>query len=121
MDNETMGDIVDEYFDAFQSNDLDRLSELYADNVVLNEWNENVFEGKEAVLAANKSLFEQFSYISITERMRAKFPHTQRCFCEIEVNLICHDNDDMIYVKVIDRITFDSEGKIVKIFAYRGF
>jgi ketosteroid isomerase-like protein len=104
--------IVAEYFDAFSAKDLKRLSTLYADDVVLSEWNENVFTGKVAVLEENRKLFEQFKSIRIVVNNSGENNRTS-------VNEITVYLDDK-KVKVVDSISVVGE-KITNIMAYRGF
>ena len=64
--------VIEEYFDAFVNKDLVRLSELYSDDVVLSEWDENIFNGKEAVLQANADLFSKFEKIGVLVKARGE-------------------------------------------------
>ena len=107
-----MNTIVEEYFDAFVSKDLQKLSELYDDDIQLSEWDENVFVGKEAVLKANEELFNKFENIGVVIKARAS--QNNRSLNEIVVHL------DDIEVKVVDSIKVIND-KIVYIMAYRGF
>lgn len=104
--------IVEEYFDAFVNKDLAKLSELYSDDIVLSEWDENIFTGKEAVLQANADLFGKFEKIGILVKARGENGNIS--LNEIIVNL------DDVSVKVVDSIVVQDE-KIVYIMAYRGF
>jgi ketosteroid isomerase-like protein len=104
--------VIEEYFDAFVNKDLERLSELYSDDVVLSEWDENVFTGKEAVLQANADLFNKFEKIGVLVKARGESGN-------ISLNEIIVLLDD-ISVKVVDSITIHNE-KIVYIMAYKGF
>lgn len=104
--------VIEEYFDAFVNKDLARLSELYSDDIVLSEWDENVFTGKEAVLRANADLFGKFEKIGVLVKARGESGNIS--LNEIIVNL------DDVSVKVVDSIAVHNE-KIVYIMAYRGF
>lgn len=107
-----MEKIIEEYFDAFVNKDLQKLSLLYDDNIVLSEWDENIFTGKEAVLKANEELFNKFKDIGVVVKARAS--QNNRSLNEIVVHL------DDVEVKVVDSITV-VDGKIIGIMAYRGF
>lgn len=107
-----MENVIEEYFDAFVNKDLQKLSSLYDDNIVLSEWDENIFTGKEAVLKANEELFNKFENIGVVVKARAS--QNNRSLNEIVVHL------DDVEVKVVDSITVDGE-KIIGIMAYRGF
>ena len=104
--------IVEEYFEAFVNKDLAKLSELYSDDIVLSEWDENIFTGKEAVLKANADLFSKFEKIGVIVKARGESGNIS--LNEIIVNL------DKVSVKVVDSITV-LDGKITYIMAYRGF
>jgi len=104
--------IIEEYFEAFVKKDLTKLAELYSDDVVLSEWDENIFSGKEAVLKANAELFNKFENIGVVIKARGECGNIS--LNEIIVNL----ND--VSVKVVDSITVQDE-KIIYIMAYRGF
>lgn len=106
--------VVDIYFEAFTKKDIAALSDMYAENIRLNEWNENIFVGKEEVLNANKKLFDQFQNISIKTVSYAIDTINGIIFNEIIVNL------DGQEVKVIDIIGVQNN-KITYIRAYKGF
>jgi hypothetical protein len=104
--------IVNEYFDAFTKKNIGRLSELYHDDVSLNEWNSSIFEGKSAVIEANKKLFEQFEKIAIV--VKTKGITANRSINEI---LVVLDGTSVNVVDVIEIV----DNKIKNIVAYRGF
>ena len=104
--------IVQEYFDAFCKKDLNKLSELYHDDVILNEWGENIFCGKDMVLEANKKLFDSVGQINI-QVLSSGITDTRH------INEIIVELDNKI-VSVVDMIRVDN-GKIEEIMAYRGF
>ena len=106
--------LVQDYFDAFSAQNLEKLSELYSDNVMLNEWNENVLVGKEKVLEVNKKLFDQFKSIRV-EVVSSSTDEDYR----VSLNEIVVKLDDQ-KVKVVDIIRF-FDNKITSITAYRGF
>jgi len=106
--------LVQDYFDAFSAQNLEKLGELYSDNVMLNEWNENVLVGKEKVLEVNKKLFDQFKSIRV-EVVSSSTDEDYR----VSLNEIVVKLDDQ-KVKVVDIIRF-FDNKITSITAYRGF
>ena len=109
-----MEQIIKSYFDAFCAKNLSKLSELYSDDIVLSEWGENVFVGKQAVLEANNNLFSKFTNISIEILSCGEDDLLPVSLNEILVKL------DDEQVKVVDVITI-IDNKITKINAYRGF
>ena len=107
--------LVEDYFSAFCAQNLEKLSELYADTIMLNEWNANIFVGKEKVLEANKQLFNQFKSIRI-EVISSVTDNDYR----VSLNEIVVKLDDQ-KVRVVDIIRFNPDLKINNITAYRGF
>jgi hypothetical protein len=107
-----MEKIIEEYFQAFTTKDLQTLSMLYDDNIVLSEWGENIFTGKLAVLKANEELFNRVTNIDIVVKTRASQNN-----CSLN-EIVVHLDDAM--VKVVDSITVTND-KITYIMAYRGF
>lgn len=103
------------YFEAFSNKDLDKLSELYSEDVTLCEWFENIVQGKKEVLEANAALFNGCSSLSIEVVSQAMDLEDEVTLNEI----IVHIDDKQ--VRVVDVISFDSEGKIEGVTAYRGF
>lgn len=114
-----MTDLIEKYFEAFNNKDLNTLSELYADNVILNEWNENVFEGKDAVLAANKKLFDRYENVNI-EILTSGIDDVSSSTLYISLNEIAVTLDDEVHITVVDVIEIIDD-KIRSITAYRGF
>ena len=114
-----MTDLIKTYFEAFNNKDLETLSELYADNVILNEWNENIFTGKEAVLKANKNLFEKFNKINI-EVLTSGIDDSATETLYVSLNEISVTLDDDTHITVVDIIDV-VDNKIRSITAYRGF
>lgn len=110
--NKPINRLVGEYFTAFSAKDLTKLSTLYADDVVLSEWDENIFKGKQAVLEANKKLFDNIKSIRIVVNNSGS--NIKTSINEITVYL------DSTTVKVVDSITVVGD-KITNIMAYKGF
>lgn len=114
----TIKEVTDRYFEAFEERDLETLSKLYSDNIILNEWNENLFIGKENVLEANKKLFSQFSKISIYLDRQG--------YCDTssmnQIIVSLGNEATETAVKVVDIIDVnENTGLIDSIIAYRGF
>jgi len=109
-----MKPIVEQYFKAFANKDLNTLAELYDDNVVLWEWGENIFMGKENVLKANESLFQTETDLRLIVQRSAEADEFSS-FHELMIHL---SNNRM--VTVVDVITIIND-KITNVTAYRGF
>jgi ketosteroid isomerase-like protein len=115
-----MTELISKYFEAFNNKDLVTLSELYTDNVILNEWHENIFTGKEAVLAANKTLFDKFNSVVIEVLSSGVDEISNISASYISLNEISVSLDDDTHITVVDIIEV-VDNKIRGVMAYRGF
>ncbi len=110
--------LTNTYLVLFSSKNLEELSNMYSDDIVLSEWNENVFQGKEFVLKANNDLFEKFHTINIHVVNQGADNNTSLNELVIEVE----SEAEKAVVKVVDIITFDeTTEKIKSITAYKGW
>jgi len=110
------------YFLAFVKKDLTTLSNLVSDDVYLLDW-EIEADGKEAFLNANREIFNSCSEIKITRQTIFRgeiFSKTDGIdenwttfFCPITIDI------DGQILQVLDLISFNQEGKISGILAYR--
>ena len=108
-----MHTLVEQYLVAFAKKDLDTLATLYHDDVVLWEWSENIFMGKEKVLEANKQLFDGTKRLGVVIQADASV-NAEKHMVELSIML----DDKMI--SVVDVISIH-EDKIITVQAYRGF
>ena len=99
-----MTELISKYFEAFNNKDLVTLSELYTDNVILNEWHENIFTGKEAVLSANKTLFDKFNSVVIEVLSSGVDEISNISASYISLNEISVSLDDDTHITVVDII-----------------
>lgn len=101
--------IVKQYFEYFNDADLESLSEMYADNIKLIDWN-GKWKGREEVLHMNKELFSdnnifiEVKYIQITGH---------HVYCSILIKV----NGESI--NAMDVISVNYDEKIHEINAYR--
>ena len=101
-----------EYFKAFVEKDLSALSDMFSDSVALKDWEVDV-SGKEAVLAANKDIFQSIDDLRVeVSRIRESGVIS---VCEIK---IFADNNEFL---VTDVIGFNSDNKIEFIRALQGW
>ena len=113
---------LNDYFLAFSDKDLSTLSELLSDDACLIDWEIEV-EGKEAFLNANKEIFNKcekiiiyrntFFYGEIFQQIESTNKNFDTFFCPILINV------DGNMLKVLDSISFNEEGKICRVIAYR--
>ena len=99
------------YFETFSNKDLEKLAEIYSDDVVLTDWDIH-FEGKNDVLKANKNLFDSLDTINIKVANIGQNEHY--IFAEIDITI----NKDLI-LHVVDVLEFDLQHKIKSIRAYK--
>ena len=112
--------ICNEYFRAFSDKNLDRLSEMFHDDVYLRDW-EILANGKEEVLDANKNILDSVdNIVVITENQGLEFNginHTMEVFNEIEI----HINDGEEKLDVVDIIEIELKTGLIKsVRAFKG-
>ena len=104
------------YFDVWNSHDVSSLKNLLAAEATLRDWDVEV-AGGDAVAAANAKIFTAEPGIKIEVLTTHMAVHTLTVVCEILVRL---NNEKGEVLKVVDIISFDEEGKIVSVRAYKG-
>jgi len=107
----TLKDQAIQYFETFSNKDLTGLSEIFSDNAVTRDW-DTVSEGKDAVLTANKNIFDSVDTITVTPLSLYEDGNTVAA--EIEVLL-----NGVEKLLVVDVITFEGS-KISSLRAYKG-
>lgn len=100
---------TEEYFEAFASKDLNKLSELYSDGVNLVDWVDS-WVGKNNVLKANKQLFENEFKLYVLDSIQ----HDSRTFNTIVIEIGGET------LPVVDVIKFNKDFEIEYIRAYKG-
>jgi ketosteroid isomerase-like protein len=103
--------LATQYFETFSNKDVDGLAELFADNIIVRDWEINS-QGKIDVLATNKSIFDRVDTITVTPL--ALYEDGNTVSAEIEVLI----NNDLKLL-VVDVITFENN-KISSLRAYKG-
>jgi ketosteroid isomerase-like protein len=104
-------ELVLNYFKNFTDKNLDTLSNMFADDIKLTDWNIRA-SGKQQVLRENKAIFDNVGTINILVNNMAQDGNV--VFSEIQVIL-----DEETAIKVVDIIFFDMHNKIVEIKAYK--
>lgn len=112
--------ICNEYFRAFSDKNLDRLSEMFHDEVYLRDW-EILANGKEEVLEANKDIFDSVdNIVVIAENQGLEFDginNTTHVFNEIEI----HINNGEERLDVVDIIEIEIKTGLIKsVRAFKG-
>ena len=110
-----------EYFDAFNSKDLDKLSQLYADDIDVVDWTAH-YSGKEQVLSANSEMFDAFGHVSIQHKDSLIYEGDSAIACEVAIILSSgvHPGIKERAVAVVNIIEFNSDAKISTIKSYLG-
>lgn len=109
-----MEEKLKQYFETFSNKDLDGLAEMFSEDVILTDW--EIYEvGKENVLNANKRIFDSVDNISV-------HPY---CFYggnnsyAVELTIEVTNENSLEELQVVDIITFDENGLIDCIKAYK--
>lgn len=106
---------LEKYFDTFSNQDLNGLSEMFADDVILADWDIRA-EGKEAVLEANKNIFQSVDTI----RVIPYFYYVGEEGYAVEIDVVVNSGLDTEEVlQVVDIISFNDEGLIQSVEAYK--
>ena len=101
------------YFSTFQNKDLHSLSDMFDEEISLKDW--NIFaQGKKFVMEANAEIFNALDKIEVNVL------NLYSCGMTIIAEIVISINDADEILPVVDIITFNSDGKIESIVAYRG-
>jgi len=115
------------YFQAFADKNIEILTEMFTDDIILIDWN-NTFTGKDQVVNEVQGIFTNFktiklevtdifSSLNIINADRGEttvsIPKDDSFACEIVIVF-----DDLEPLYIMDLIEFDDEGRIKKLTAY---
>jgi len=106
-----MRELVTKYFEDFSNKDLEKLSDIFSEEITLQDW-DILAEGKQNVLEANKNIFNSVDIISVNLNELYIDDNVATCIIEIVIN-----NEETL--KVIDIIKINTDGKIKEISAYK--
>lgn len=109
-----------EYFEAFSNKDIQKLSEMFSDDVVLTDWNIHAV-GKEQVLEENKKIFDSVETILVYPHMvyYAGSNVGSAAAVEIVIEVTPKESSKLEELHVVDVITFDNKGLISSVKAYK--
>jgi hypothetical protein len=110
----TLKDLTIEYFKIFSNKDINKLSELFDDSVVLKDWEIQKI-GKEDVIKANQNIFNSVDKITVIPVKVCSDGNTTASEITIEVII----GDTIEYLNVVDFIEFSEENKIISVTAYK--
>jgi len=104
--------IIKNYFKFFNEKNTLKLASLFANNVILKDWNIDV-TGKKKVIIANKKIFDLNPNIKV--KIKKVFFVEKNIFAILDINL-----NSKKKIKVVDHITLNRSNLITKIRAYLG-
>ena len=105
-------DIAKEYFKVFSRKDLNTLGSMFHESVSLRDWGISA-DGKIEVLSANEGIFGSVKTIEVTPT--SIYQDGNVVIAEIDIVADGHPP-----ILVVDILTFNKEGKIVSVRAYKG-
>ena len=108
----TLKEISLKYFKDFSSKDISSLKKVFANDIVLRDW-EIEAKGIDAVIKANQNIFN--NVFSIFVDPKNLYQEGNIVIAELNIKI----NDSEI-IFVVDLIEFNEENKIKRIFAYKG-
>jgi len=111
IDKETLAELTKNYFNFFESKNLDELKKLFSEDVILIDPSV-VANGIYAVLESNSDMFNAHENINILEQTIYIDHYSNTAIGQIKIKF---DND--IY-EVVDIISYNNDMKISKIVAY---
>tara|TARA_R110002020_G_scaffold472084_1_gene699733 strand:+ start:310 stop:678 length:369 start_codon:yes stop_codon:yes gene_type:complete len=105
------------YFQIFENKDVDSLSAMFHEDIVLKDWNIQA-EGKESVLKANISIFESVESLNVcVDELHVSRWEGDKTVIAV-LSITANGSDDIL--PVVDIIKFNSEEEIISITAFRG-
>ena len=99
-----MRELVTKYFEDFSNKDLQKLSDIFSEEITLQDW-DILAEGKQNVLEANKNIFNSVDTISVNLNELYIDDNVATCIIEIVIN-------NEVTLKVRDIIKIDTEGNL---------
>lgn len=100
------------YLNAYQAKDLKAIASMLADDVLLRDWNISV-SGKTAALAETERNFAAAGQLEINVLM----VYEAADGAAAELQILVNGTADL---RVVDALSFDAQGKITAIRAYKG-
>ena len=108
----TLKELTLKYFKDFSSKDISSLKEVFANDIVLRDW-EIEAKGIDSVIKANQNIFD--NVISIFVDPQNLYQEENIVIGELKIVI---NDSEIIYV--VDLIEFNEDNKIKRIFAYKG-
>ena len=100
------------YFKVFSDQNIDELSNLFADDIELRDW-ENSSSGKSNVILTNKKIFDNVETINV----KPKNIYQDGNVVVAELDILINSKERIL---VVDIIHFNKSSKICRINAFKG-
>ena len=100
------------YFKVFSAKNIEELSELFADDIELRDW-ENFSSGKSNVILTNKKIFDNVESINV----KPKNIYQDGNVIIAELDILINGKEKIL---VVDIIRFNESAKICRINAFKG-
>ena len=105
-------DVFIQYLSAYEQKDLERVSDMFADNISLRDWKISV-KGKRLAVDETRKNFENADSIEID--VLSTMANEKMVSSELKIVV---DKSETLFV--VDVLTFNENGKITAIHAYLG-
>jgi hypothetical protein len=111
-DNLDIDALTRKFISAYEQKNIDIISEMFAPNVVLRDWNSEV-TGFQAAIAEFTKNFQAADSLSIEIRnLMVNSP-----FAAVELEIVINNSETL---RVVDVLCFSKDQKILSIVAYKG-
>lgn len=104
--------LIDEYFIAFENKDIEKLKNMFDDNITLFDPVVKLIQGKAQVIEVNMNIFNDCTNLNFIKK--DIFIDIEKMTAIGEVEFYCND----IKINVVDIIKFNNDLKINSITAY---
>ena len=104
-------DIIKNYFNYFSNKDIEKLKNLFSNNIRLKDWDIDA-KGIDNVLDANKKIFDSVDTIVVSPINIYQDNMVLLC----EINILINNAEKL---NVIDIIKFNKDKKIIEISAFK--
>ena len=106
--------VIQQYFSAWNTRNADKLTELFAENSSLIDWEIDV-AGRDNVIAANANIWEAVPDIHVLVQKIATDDSTGTGYGIITVT----SKEQNLHLPVLDVFVFDDNNKITRVSAYK--
>ncbi len=112
MPQPQLEDLTRQFLTLYTNKDIDAISQMFADNVVLKDWNYEV-AGKSAAIQEFQKNFDEAEHLAID--IKKIFLSGDSAAAEIEVSV------NGVKLEIVDVITYNELGLVTAVNAYRCF